>query len=241
MDTTTKFANRHGKAIAEASIKAGDRIEAVWVEPSGTTPSVLLTATKVIDLGPPPPVRYEVTGISTTAAPTTTVGLSGVKYHPKTLGTSATLGVTVDTTTKFANRHGKAIAEASIKAGDRIEAVWVEPSGTTPSVLLTATKVIDLGPPPPVRYEVTGISTTAAPTTTVGLSGVKYHPKTLGTSATLGVTVDTTTKFANRHGKAIAEASIKAGDRIEAVWVEPSGTTPSVLLTATKVIDRSIR
>ena len=95
--------------------------------------------------------------------------------------------------------------------------------------------------PAKVRYEVTGISTTAAPTTTVGLSGVKYHPKSLGTSATLGVSVDTTTKFANRHGKAIAEGSIKAGDRIEALWVEPNGTTPSVLLTATKIIDRSIR
>ena len=96
-------------------------------------------------------------------------------------------------------------------------------------------------PPAKVRYEVTGISTVTAPTSPVTLSGVKYHPKTLGTSATLGVNVDTTTKFANRHGKAIAEASIKTGDRIEALWVEPSGTTPSLLLTATKIIDRSIR
>ncbi len=241
MGTTTKYANRKGKAIAEASIKTGDRIEVLWVEPSGTTPSTLLTATKVIDLGPPPPIRYDVTGVSTTTAPTTTVALSGVKYHPSTLGTSATLSVAVGTTTKYANRKGKAIAEASIKTGDRIEVLWVEPSGTTPSTLLTATKVIDLGPPPPIRYDVTGVSTTTAPTTTVALSGVKYHPSTLGTSATLSVAVGTTTKYANRKGKAIAEASIKTGDRIEVLWVEPSGTTPSTLLTATKVIDLSIR
>jgi len=96
-------------------------------------------------------------------------------------------------------------------------------------------------PPAKVRYDVTGISTTTAPTTTVALSGVKYHPSTLGTSATLSVGVGTTTKYANRHGKAIAEASIKTGDRIEVLWVEPSGTTPSTLLSATKVIDLSIR
>ena len=90
-----------------------------------------------------------------------------------------------------------------------------------------------------VRYEVTGLATSPA-STTLALSGVKYHPKSLGTTATLSVGVGTTTKFANRRGEAIAEASINTGDRIEILWVEPNGTTPSTGLTATKVIDLSI-
>ena len=95
--------------------------------------------------------------------------------------------------------------------------------------------------PAKVHYDVTGISTTASPTTTLGLSGVKYHPTSVGSLTPLSVTLSqTATKFVNRHGKTIAEKSIKTGDRIEVVWVEPGGSTPSVLLTATKVIDLSI-
>jgi hypothetical protein len=238
LSSATKYANRRNRPIPQAKIKPGDRIEVKWVEAAGTTPSTSAVATEVVDLGPASPIRYDVTGVSTTSNPTTSLGLSGVKYHPKSLGTSATLTVTVGTSTKFANRHGKAIAESKITSGDRIEVVWVEPAITTPSTALTATKVIDLGPPPPIRYDVTGRATTAA-STTLGLSGVKYHPKSLGTSATLTVGIGTSTKYANRHGKVIAEGSIKAGDRIEVVWVEPSATTPSTGLTATKVIDLS--
>ena len=110
-----------------------------------------------------------------------------------------------------------------------------------PAALAVPGHHVHVKPPAKVRYDVTGTSTTTAPTTTLGLSGVKYHPKSLGTLATLTVNVGTSTKYASRHGKAIAEASIKTGDRIEVLWVEPGGTTPSLVLPATKVIDLSIR
>ncbi len=246
---TTKYANRHGKPIAEASIKAGDRIEVRWVEPGGSTASTSLPATEVIDLGPPPPIRYDVTGLSgaTLTSTSTALPLTGVKYHPASLATASPLPSTgvVLGTTKYANRHGKPIAEASIKAGDRIEVRWVEPGGSTASTSLPATEVIDLGPPPPIRYDVTGLSgaTLTSTSTALPLTGVKYHPASLATASPLPSTgvVLGTTKYANRHGKPIAEASIKAGDRIEVRWVEPGGSTASTSLPATEVIDLSIR
>ncbi len=183
-------------------------------------------------------VRYEVTGVATSPA-TTTLALSGVKYHPTSLGTSATLTVGVGTTTKYANRRGRAIAEASITTGDRIEVVWVEPNGTTPSTGLTATKVVDLGPPPPVHYTASGVADAAATcTVSVTLDNTHFRPASLGTkgSQTL-VLLGTSTKFAGRRGHPLACASIAKGDHLKVTWTEPAGTPFSLGLTATRVVD----
>ena len=103
---------------------------------TGTTTVVLGTVAG----GVPPSFAGEGQGLAVTFPVP-----SGTTLDPTSLGTAATLSVGVSsTTTKFANRRGKAIAEGSIKVGDRIEVVWVEPNGTAPSTALTATKVIDL-------------------------------------------------------------------------------------------------
>jgi hypothetical protein len=187
----------------------------------------------------PAKVRYEVTGVATSPA-TTTLALSGVKYHPASLGgTSATLTVSVGVTTKYANRRGRSIAQASIMTGDRIEVVWVEASGTTPSTGLTATKVVDLGPPAPVHYTASGVADAAATcTVSVTLDNTHFRPASLGTkgSQTL-VLLGTSTKLAGRWGHPLACASIAKGDHLKVTWTEPAGTPFSLGLTATRVVD----
>jgi len=185
-------------------------------------------------------VRYEVTGVATSPA-TTTLALSGVKYHPTSLGTSATLTVGVGSTTKYANRRGRSIAEASIKTGDRVEVVWVEPNGTTPSTGLTATKVVDLGPPPPVHYTASGVADAAATcTVSLTLDNTHFRPTSIGTKGSqIIVPLSSSTKFAGRWGRPLACASIAKGDHLDVAWTEPAGTSFGSTLTATRVTDTS--
>ncbi len=241
LSTSTKYANRHDRPFPQGKVAAGDLIEVKWVEPNGTAPSTAAVATEVVDLGHAPAVRYDVRGTSTTTAPTTSLGLAGVKYHPASLGTSATLTVTVGPSTKYANRHGKAIAESSITSGDRIEVVWVEPATTTPSTGLVATKVIDLGPPPPVHFYASGVADAAANcTVSVTLDNTHFRPTSIGTKgAQTVVPLATSTKFTGRWGRPLACGSIQKGDHLKVTWTEPAGTSFSSGLTATRVTDTS--
>jgi len=241
LSTSTRYANRHDRPIAQAKVTPGDLIEVKWVEPNGSTPSTSAVATEVVDLGHAPSVRYDVTGASTTTAPTTSLGLSGVRYHPKSLGTTTTLAVTLGSSTKYANGHGKAIAESKITSGDRIEVVWVEPAATTPSTSLVATKVIDLGPPPPTHFFASGVADAAANcTVSVTLDNTKFRPKSIGTKgAQLVVPLATSTKFTGRWGRPLACGQIQKGDHLTVAWTEPAGTSFSSGLTATRVTDTS--
>lgn len=241
LSTATKYANRRNRPIAQAKVKAGDLIEVKWVEPNGTTPSTSAIATEVVDLGRAPAIRYDVTGVSTTTSPTSTLGLSGVKYHPSSLGTSATLSVALGTSTKYANGHGKAIAESKITSGDRIEVVWVEPAATSPSTSLVATKVIDLGPPPPVHFTASGVADAAANcTVSVTLDNTHFRPTSIGTKGSqIVVPLATSTKFTGRWGRPLACASIAKGDHLTVAWTEPAGTPFGSTLTATRVTDTS--
>jgi hypothetical protein len=248
--STTRFVNARGRGIAVAHIKAGDRITVVWNEKATTPFSDTLVATRVVDNGPPPPVHYYAKGSATGAVVTTTTSetltLSGTQFKPSTIGSDgSTFPVDVGSTTKFVNYRGKAIAEAKIKAGDRINVVWTEPSGTPFSDTLVATKVVDNGPPPPVHYYVSGraggaVVTTTTPATLL-VTGTQFRPASIGTKG-VAFTADigSTTKFVGRRGNGIAEAKIKAGDRVTVVWTEPAGTPPASTLIATKVVDNSV-
>jgi hypothetical protein len=185
-------------------------------------------------------VRYEVTGVSTTAAPTTTLGLSGVKYHPKSLGTLTTLAVKVDGNTKYVGRHGQAIASSSVAVNDRIEAIWIEPTGTTPSLTLAATKIVDLGPPPPVHFYAWGKvgATVCTGTKSVTLATAHLSKNTgEATQTNFAVAVGGTTIFAGRHDRPLACGDLKMGDRILVTWAAPAGSTFVPTATASRVQD----
>jgi len=241
LTSASKYANRRDRPIAQARIAPGDLIEVKWVEPNGSTPSTADIATEVVDLGHAPAIRYDVTGIAGTTAPTTTLALSDVTYHPSSLGTSATLSVSLGGSTKYGNGHGKAIAESKISSGDRIEVVWVEPATTTPSTALDATRVIDLGPPPPAHFFARGVADAAATcTVSLTLDNTHFWPTSIGTKgAQFTVHLATSTKFTGRWGRPLACASIKKGDHVEVAWTEPAGSSFSSGLTATRVTDTS--
>jgi hypothetical protein len=185
-----------------------------------------------------PRVRYDVTGLATSPA-TSTLSLSSVTYHPKSLGVSSTLVVNLSPATKYANGRNRPIAQAKIKPGDRIEVVWVEPANTPPSTGATATKVINLGPQTPAHFYASGVADAAATcTVSVTLDNTHFRPTSIGTKGSqIVVALATSTKFTGRWGRPLACASIQKGDHLNVAWTEPPGTSFSTGLVATRVTD----
>jgi hypothetical protein len=237
----TKFARTGNHPLACASIKAGDRIDVTWREPSTQAFNPTLVATSVVDNGPPPPVYYYAYGIASGSATCgVSLVLNNTQYHPSSIGTNGTQFTAVlGATTRYVGRHWHSIACARIKAGDQIHVMYREPNTQAFTPTLVATRVRDLGPLPPVHYSAWGRADARANcTTSLVLDNTQFHPASIGTNGSQFTAVlGGTTKFVGRYDRAIACAAIKTHDRIHVTWTEPAGTPFSPTLTATRVTD----
>ncbi len=164
-----------------------------------------------------PAVRYDVSGTSTTTAPTTSLALSGVKYHPASLGTSATLTVTVghlDQVRQPARQGHRRSPRSRPVTASRSSGSSRRPRHRRP--VLVATKVIDLGPPPPVHFYASGVADAAANcTVSVTLDNTHFRPTSIGTKgAQTVVPLATSTKVHRPLGPS------------PRVWLDSEGRPP---------------
>jgi len=237
----TRFARTGNHPLACAGIKAGDRINVSWREPSTQAFSPTLVATSVVDSGPPPPVYYYAYGIANGSATCgVSLVLNNTQYHPSSIGTNGTQFTAVlGATTRYVGRYWHSIACGHIKAGDQIHVEYREPSTQAFTPTLVATRVRDLGPLAPVHYTAWGRADAAANcTTSLVLDNTQFKPAAIGTRGSqFTVALGGTTKFVGRYARAIACGAIKTHDRVQVTWTEPAGTPFSPTLTATRVVD----
>lgn len=149
-DTNTVFVDRGTPSATIQDIAPLDRIIVVWSASPGTALTSLPAASKVIDLGPPPPIRYRAAGLAAENGSPTGVLLTVSQLRPNaapafTLSTD--LPVTFDAGTVFVDPGNPGATLGSIAQGDRLIVVWSAPPGTPAVGLPAASRVIDLGQP----------------------------------------------------------------------------------------------
>jgi hypothetical protein len=105
-------------------------------------------ASKVVDLGPPRPIRYRADGVATSGAPTTSISLTVNHLHPNvppTFADGSTLTVRIDAKTVFTEPGNLTATIGSSAQGDRLIVVWRAAPGTAAVNQPPATRVTDLG------------------------------------------------------------------------------------------------
>jgi hypothetical protein len=224
-----KLTTIHKRGIGNettADLKAGDRVKVEWKAPAGTTAGNLPAATRIKDHGPPPPVRLSLRGTAAANASATElkVNVQGANWRlQKGLAGATSISVKLDATATRIHKRGVATATfADLLAGDRVKVVWWVPQGTTLANLPAAAKVLDHGPPPPVRYEVRGLvagdaAQSGVQVTIVG--GNRRAGKALAGKGSAFVKLDAGTRIWKRGAGAVDWTRLKSGDRVRvAIW-----------------------
>ncbi len=250
LDTNTTFSTLSNPTASWSDLTEGDEVAVTWTVPAGTRPSTV-AATSVADLGAPPPVRYVVHGITTDAGTisgvTITTTVARRHHHDRrghitttTTTSSTTVDVSFDGNTVFVNAAVPVPTWANIASGDRVTIVWMAPPDTALANLPAAAKVIDQGPPPPIRYRADGTATTPGTDAGVTLSVKRIHPNVapaLATGASLNVTFGASTLFFEVGDPGATVADILPGDRLLVIWTAPPGTAATNLPDAAGVYD----
>jgi len=254
LDSNTTFTTQSNANAAYSDLTSGDAVTVTLTVPHGTAP-LTVAATSVADLGTPPPVTCSVralatsgvTGTSFTAAVTT-----GTKRHGHGHGnrngsrrgasTTTTTSVTVnfDTNTVFVDPGNPSATIQNIAQGDRLVIVWSALPGSGLPSTLTATKVVDLGPPPPIRYRAEGVAGNDASLAGVSLTVNELHPNfppTFVDGSVLPVQFNGSTVFVDPANPTATLANIAQGDRLIVVWSAAPGTAAVNLPAATRVYD----
>ncbi len=114
------------------------------------TPLDSVPAAKVIDRGPPPPIRYVARGTAASAGTLAGVSLTLGRIHPNVaprLATGSVLAVAFGPGTVFVDAGHPGATIDQIAQGDRLIVVWRAPRGIAAVNLPAAARVIDLGQP----------------------------------------------------------------------------------------------
>jgi len=253
LDGNTTFSTQSKPSATLSNLTSGDKVAITLTVPHGTAP-LSVAATSVADLGAPSPVTCSVRGTAASGVVGTsfTVTLTGGGHHGGRYSdgrrhrrgggaptTSSPITVNIDGGTKFVDPGNPSASIGNLAPGDRLIIVWSAPPGTALASMPAAAKVIDLGPPPPIRYRASGVA--AGPTTTtIPLTVNHLYPNAtpafpLGT--TLGVAFDVSTVFVDPGHPSASITDIAQGDRLIVVWSAAPGTPAVNLPAATRVID----
>ena len=253
LDGNTTFSTVSIPNASLGDLVTGDAVAITLNVPAGTAP-LAVAASAVADLGAAAPVTRAVRGTATSGVTGTsfTVAL-GTKHTHQHRGhgnhnssarghasTTTSVTVNVDTNTVFVDPGNPAATIQNIASGDRLIIVWSAPPGTALSNMPAASKVVDLGPPRPIRYRAEGVAASGAPTASISLTVNHLHPNfppTFADGSTLTVQIDSNTVFTEPGNPTATIGSIAQGDRVIVVWRAAPGTAAVNLPAATRVTD----
>ena len=266
LDQTTTFATSTLPSASWSALAPGDAVSVTVAIPAG---GALATApaTSVVDTGTPAPVTCVVGGIAATNGSAGGVSISvqlgrgrrghqrahGHSHHVSTgrhntnlhrlftnaPGSTTSLNVQFDVNTVFVDIGHPGATLDQIVQGDRLTVIWSELPGTALETV-PAAKVIDRGPPPPIRYVARG--TAASPGTLAGISLTlgRIHPNVaprLATGSVLSVAFSPSTVFTDAGHPGATIDQIAQGDRLIVIWRAPRGIAAVNLPAAVRVID----
>lgn len=251
IDASTTIATSSNASASWTALNPGDEVTVLWNLPSGTTSTTSIAATSVRDTDTPADVTCAVHGIASTAGTAdgvtiTTTGTRSRRHreHHRIVTTTSRVSVSVDVTfgagTTFVQPGNTSFTGADIAQGDRLTIVWTAPRGTALADLPDATKVIDLGPPPPIRYRAVGTAASVGADAGVTLDVTSIRPNIapkLASSADLGVVFDASTTFSEPGTPAATFNDIQPGDKLVVVWSAPPGTPATSLPDAVRVVN----
>ncbi len=266
LDQTTTFATSTNPAATWSDLAPGDAVTVTVTIPAG---GALATApvTSVVDTGTPAPVTCVVGGIATTNGSASGVSISvllgrgrhghhrghghghhvNAGRHNRNLhrlftnapGAAASLNVQFDTNTVFVDVGHPGATLDQIAQGDRLTIIWSVAPGT-PLDSVPAAKVIDRGPPPPIRYVARGTAASQGSLTGVDLTVGRIHPNVvprLATGSVLSVAFSSGTVFVDAGHPGATIDQIAQGDRLIVIWRAPRGIEAVNLPAAIRVID----
>lgn len=259
LDGSTTFSTQSKPSAGVGDLTSGDKVTLTLTVPDGTDP-LSIAATSVADLGAPAPATCAVRGIAASGVNGTSFSVTltgGARHghhghHGYSNGrrrrhgggaaptTSSPITVNFDGNTVFVDPGNPSATIGNLAAGDRLIIIWSAAPGTALANMPPAAKVIDLGPPPPIRYRAKGIAAGAPTSTTIPLSVNRLHPNAapafpLGT--TLPVHYNGSTVFVDPGNPSATIASIAHGDRLIVVWSAAPGTPALSLPATSRVID----
>ena len=266
LDQTTTFATSTNSAASWSNLAPGDAVTVTVTIPAG---GALATApvTSVVDTGTPAPITCVVGGIATTNGSSSGVSISVVlgrgrhghqrgqgrghhvnagrhnsnlhRLFTNAPGAPTSLNVRFDTNTVFVDTVTPSATIDQIAQGDRLTIIWSVAPGT-PLDSIPAAKVIDRGPPPPIRYVARGVATTQGTLTGVDLTVGRIHPNVaprLATGSVLPVAFSPSTVFVDAGHPSATIDQIAQGDRLIVIWRAPRGTSAVNLPAAVRVTD----
>ena len=251
-----------------AGLAVGDAVTVTIAVPPSTNPTTV-AATAVVDSGPATPITCSVRGTATdpasggavTIAIAIATGHSRHVRHQRHAATGGrrhnanlhrlfaalptppkTLTVGFGPGTTFIDIPNPSDTITQIAAGDRLTVIWSQIPGAIPHTVV-ATKIIDQGPPPPIRYVARGTDATAPDTTAMsfGLTIGHIRPNvapTLDAGTVLPVLYNTSTVFDDIAHPTDSISQIAPGDRLIVTWSAPHGTQATNLPAAVRVVDR---
>lgn len=246
-------------------LAVGDTVTVTIAAPSGTDPTTV-AATSVVDSGAAAPITCVVRGTATdpTTGGTVTITIPHSRgRHTRHHGHAAARGARRNTNlhrlfatapasattvtvafgpgTTFVDIPNPTDTIDQIAAGDRLTVVWSLTPGTDPRTV-SASEVVDHGPPPPIRYVARGTDATAPDTTALsfGLTVGRIRPNiapALAAGTLLPVQYSSSTVFTDIPNPGDTIDQIAPGDRLVVVWSAPRGTRAANLPAAVRVID----
>jgi hypothetical protein len=233
---------RVGLAAATiADLKPGDRVK-VWWDAAATPAAALPAARRILDYGPPPPVRHTLRATVSGAASPTVVPVTVTRAGHRTsaaLGGAIAAAIALDPATLIRKRGKDAATYADLLPGDRLRIVIEAPRGANP-LGSPARRITDLGPPPPVRYAIRGTvaANAAGGGVQVGVSLANRHAQAvLGAAGSVLVRFDPATRIHKRGVRSATVADLVAGDRVRVVWWAQRGTAVGALPAARRIVD----
>lgn len=247
----TTIATPSDPTASWTDLNPGDEVTVSWELPAGTTSTAAVAAATVNDRGAPPEVTCTVHGVAAAAGTTDGVSLTTTgtrrrrhRSHHRMLTATVAVPVTVNVAfgpaTTVVSPGNAAFGGADIASGDRLTVKWTAPQGTTFADLPDATRVIDLGAPPPIRYRATGTAATAGSAAGVTLDVAALRPNVapaLAAGTDLAVSFGGGTTFREVGDPGATLDDIQAGDRLVIVWSAPPGTPATSLPDAARVVD----
>jgi hypothetical protein len=262
LDGSTTFSTPSNPTAALTDVQVGDAVTVAIAVPPGTDPTTV-PATSVADRGAAAPMTCVVRGVasgpSTAAGVTITVqtgrGRHGRHRHghhdsgrrnsglhrrfAAAPGAPVSLNVQFDSNTTFVDIPTPAATIGQIAPGDRLTVIWSVVPGTALDGA-PAAKVIDWGPPPPIRYVARGVAASVPGGTSFGLTVSRIHPNVspaFADGSVLPVSYDSHTVFVDVANPGATIDQIAAGDRLIVVWSAPRGTQAVNLPAAVRIVD----